>query len=115
MIVIVGLVVLLAAVVVGFTGALTNSGPTHLLNANLSVFGDDITGPTYSARLRRLRRRIPMLGLSVLPAGVRRTAGQRRPTHHELEVSLTPANQSPAPIFIPHSRAMNTENQGAAQ
>jgi hypothetical protein len=33
MIVIVGLVVLLAAVIVGFTGVLTNAGAAHLLTA----------------------------------------------------------------------------------
>ena len=36
MIVIVGLVVLLVAVIVGFTGVLTNAGPDHLLTENFS-------------------------------------------------------------------------------
>ena len=46
MIVIVGLVVLLAAVIVGFTGVLTNAGPDHPLTENFSVFGYHVTGST---------------------------------------------------------------------
>ena len=46
MIVIVGLIVLLAAVVVGFTGVLTNAGPAHPLTENFSVFGYHVTGST---------------------------------------------------------------------
>jgi hypothetical protein len=45
-IVIVGLVVLLAAVVVGFTGVLTNAGPGHPLTENFAVFGYPVTGAT---------------------------------------------------------------------
>ena len=37
MIVIVGLVVQLVAVIVGFTGVLTNAGPDHLLTENFSL------------------------------------------------------------------------------
>jgi len=38
MIVIVGSVVLLVAVIVGFTGVLTNAGPDHLLTENFSFY-----------------------------------------------------------------------------
>jgi hypothetical protein len=46
MIVIVGLVVLLVAVIVGFTGVLTNAGPAHPLTENFSLFGYHVTGST---------------------------------------------------------------------
>jgi len=46
MIVIVGLVVLLAAVIVGFTGVLANAGPAHPLTENFSVLGYHVTGST---------------------------------------------------------------------
>ena len=46
MIVIVGLVVLLVAVIVGFTGVLTNAGPAHPLPENFAVFGYHVTGST---------------------------------------------------------------------
>ena len=72
MIVIVGLVVLLAAVIVGFTGVLTNAGAAHPLTENFSVFGYHVTG---------------MLGLSVLLAGARRTAGRGRDARRDLQRS----------------------------
>ena len=40
MLVIVGLAVLLAAVIVGFTGVLIYAGPAHPLTENFAVFGD---------------------------------------------------------------------------
>jgi hypothetical protein len=46
MIVIVGIVVLLVAVIVGFMGVLTNAGPAHPLTENFAVFGYHVTGST---------------------------------------------------------------------
>ena len=75
MIVTVGLVVL-AAVIVGFTGVLTNAGPDHPLTENFSVFGYHVTGSTGTLFLFGIVvGAVAMLGLSVLLAGARRTAG----------------------------------------
>ena len=88
MIVIVGLVVLLVAVIVGFTGVLTNAGPTHLLTENFSVFGYHVTGSTGTLFLFGIViGAVAMLGLSVLLAGALRTAGRGRDARHELENS----------------------------
>ena len=88
MIVIVGLVVLLVAVIVGFTAVLTNAGPTHPLTENFSVFGYHVTGSTGSLFLFGIViGAVAMLGLSVLLAGARRTAGRGRDARHELENS----------------------------
>jgi hypothetical protein len=88
MIVIVGLVVLLVAVIVGFTGVLTNAGPTHPLTENFSVFGYHVTGSTGTLFLFGIViGAVAMLGLSVLLAGARRTAGRGRDARHELENS----------------------------
>jgi hypothetical protein len=87
MIVIVGLVVLLVAVIVGFTGVLTNAGPTHPLTENFSVLGYHVTGSTGTLFLSGIViGAVAMLGLSVL-AGARRTAGRGRDARHELENS----------------------------
>jgi hypothetical protein len=84
MIVIVGLIVLLAAVIVGFTGVLTNAGPAHRLTENFSLFGYHITGSTGTLFLSGIVvGAVAMLGLSVLLAGARRTAGRGRDTRHE--------------------------------
>ena len=88
MIVIVGLVVLLVAVIVGFTGVLTNAGPAHLLTENFSLFGYHITGSTGTLFLSGIVvGAVAMLGLSVLLAGARRTAGRGRDARHELKRS----------------------------
>ena len=86
MIVIVGLVVLLVAVIVGFTGVLTNAGAAHPLTENFSVFGYHVTGSTGTLFLFGIViGAVAMLGLSVLLAGARRTAGRGRDARHELE------------------------------
>ena len=88
MIVIVGLVVLLVAVIVGFTGVLTNAGAAHPLTENFSVFGYHVTGSTGTLFLFGIViGAVGMLGLSVLLAGARRTAGRGRDARHELENS----------------------------
>ena len=88
MIVIVGLVVLLAAVIVGFTGVLTNAGPDHPLTENFSVFGYHVTGSTGTLFLFGIVvGAVGMLGLSVLLAGARRTAGRGRDARRELKRS----------------------------
>ena len=88
MIVIVGLVVLLVAVIVGFMGVLTNAGPTHPLTENFSVFGYHVTGSTGTLFLFGIVvGAVAMLGLCVLLAGARRTAGRGRDARHELKRS----------------------------
>jgi len=88
MIVIVGLVVLLVAVIVGFTGVLTNAGPAHPLPENFAVFGYHVTGSTGTLFLFGIVvGAVAMLGLCVLLAGARRTAGRGRDARRELQRS----------------------------
>src|SRR6478752_2511662 len=88
MLVIVGLAVLVVAVIVGFTGVLTNAGPDHLLTENFSVFGYHVTGSTGTLFLFGIVIGVvAMLGLSVLLAGARRTAGRGRAARRDLKTS----------------------------
>src|SRR6478735_1267487 len=88
MIVIVGLIVLLVAVIVGFTGVLTNAGPAHPLTENFSVFGYHVTGSTGTLFLFGIViGAVGMLGLCVVLAGARRTAGRGRDARRELKNS----------------------------
>jgi hypothetical protein len=88
MIVIVGLVVLLVAVIVGFTGVLTNAGAAHRLTENFSLFGYHVTGSTGTLFLSGIVvGAVAMLGLSVLLAGARRTARRGRDNRHQLRRS----------------------------
>src|SRR6476469_4569937 len=85
MIVIVGLIVLLIAAIVGFTGVLANAGPAHPLSENFSVLGYHVTGSTGTLFLVGIVVGVvAMLGLSVLLAGARRTAGRGRDTRDQL-------------------------------
>ena len=88
MIVIVGLLVLLVAVIVAITGVLANAGPAHPLIGNFSVLGYHVTGSTGTLFVVGIViGALAMLGLSVLLAGARRTAGRGRDARLELRRS----------------------------
>jgi hypothetical protein len=109
MIVIVGLVVLLAAVIVGFTGVLTNAGAAHPLTENFAVFGYHVTGSTGTLFLFGIVvGAVAMLGLCVLLAGARRTAGRGRDARHELKRSQRET------AFLNQDRDQRLEHQQAA-
>ncbi len=109
MIVIVGLVVLLAAVIVGFTGVLTNAGPDHPLTENFSVFGYHVTGSTGTLFLVGIVvGAVAMLGLSVLLAGARRTAGRGRDARRDLQRSQRET------AFLNRDRDQRLEHQQGA-
>ena len=79
MIVIVGLIVLLVAGIVAIVGVLSNAGAAHPLTENFSVLGYHVTGSTGTLFLFGIViGAVAMLGLSVLLAGARRTAGRGR-------------------------------------
>ena len=79
MLVIVGLTILLAAAIVSIVGGLSNTGAAHPLTENFSVFGYHVTGSTGSLFLFGIVvSAVALLGLSVLLAGARRTAGRGR-------------------------------------
>jgi hypothetical protein len=109
MIVIVGLVVLLVAVIVGFTGVLTNAGPAHPLTENFAVFGYHVTGSTGTLFLFGIVvGAVAMLGLCVLLAGARRTAGRGRDARRE----LTRSQRETA--FLNQERDQRLEHQQAS-
>ena len=108
MIVIVGLVVLLVAVIVGLTGVLTNAGAAHPLTENFSLFGYHVTGSTGTLFLSGIVvGAVAMLGLGVLLAGARRTAGRGRDSRHEL------AKSQRETAFLNQERDQRLEHQQA--
>ena len=109
MIVIVGLVVLLAAVIVGFTGVLTNAGAAHPLTENFSVFGYHVTGSTGTLFLFGIViGAVGMLGLCVLLAGARRTAGRGRDARRDLK------NSQRETAFLNRDRDQRLQHQQGA-
>ena len=88
MIVVVGLIILFVAMIVAITGVLANAGPAHPLTGNFSVLGYHVTGSTGTLFVFGIViGALAMLGLSVLLAGARRTAGRGRDARVELRHS----------------------------
>src|SRR6476661_3997728 len=75
MIIILGLVILVAAVIAGVAGVLSNSGSGHELTHGFAVFGYHVTGSTGTLFLYGIvTGALALLGLSLLLAGARRTS-----------------------------------------
>src|ERR1700691_5428086 len=85
MIIIIGLVILIAAVVAGLAGVLSNSGSGHPLTHHFAVFGYHVTGSTGTLFLYGIVvGALGLLGLSLLLAGARRTSRRGREARHGL-------------------------------
>ena len=75
MFIILGLIILVAAVIAGVAGVLSNSGSGHALTHGFAVFGYHVTGSTGTLFLYGIVvGAIGVLGLSLLLAGARRTS-----------------------------------------
>lgn len=84
--IILGLIILIAAVVVGVAGVMTNVGDAHRLTDDFAVFGYHVTGSTGMLLLYGIViGAVGMLGLSLLLAGARRTAVRGRAARRDLE------------------------------
>ena len=88
MIIILGLVILVAAVIAGLAGVLANSGSGHALTHGFAVFGYHVTGSTGTLFLYGIvTGAAGLLGLSLLLAGARRTSRRGRDARHGLKQS----------------------------
>jgi len=88
MAVVAGLILLIAAVVVGVAGVLTNAGSGHQLTHGFAVFGYHVTGSTGTLFLYGIVvGAIALLGLSLLLAGARRTSRRGHEARRGLEHS----------------------------
>jgi uncharacterized membrane protein YciS (DUF1049 family) len=88
MIVILGLVILLAAVIIGVAGVLGNDGSGHVLTHGFSVFGYHVTGSTGTLFLTGIVvGAVALAGLSLLLAGARRTSRRGRAARRGLRQS----------------------------
>ena len=95
MIVIIGLVILMAAVVAGMAGVLANGGGGHPLTHHFAVFGYHVTGSTGTLFLYGIVvGALGMLGLSLLLAGARRTSRRG----HEARRRLTQSRRETATV-----------------
>jgi hypothetical protein len=88
MIIIIGLVILIAAVVAGVAGVLSNSGSGHALTHPFAVFGYHVTGSTGTLFLYGIVvGALALIGLSLLLAGARRTSRRGREARRGLRQS----------------------------
>src|SRR5579862_8682874 len=87
MIVILGLVILVAALIAGVAGVLANGGHAHAVT-HFAVFGYHVTGSTGTLFLYGIViGALAMLGLSLLLAGARRTSRRGRQARRGLTQS----------------------------
>ena len=87
MIVILGLVILVAAVIAGVAGVLANGGHAHAVT-HFAMFGYHVTGSTGTLFLYGIVIGVlGMLGLSLLLAGARRTSRRGRAARQSLRQS----------------------------
>lgn len=88
MIVIFGLIILVAALLVGAAGVLGNGGSAHVLTDGFAVFGYHVTGSTGTLFLSGIViGAVAMFGLSLLLAGARRTSRRGRAARRGLTQS----------------------------
>ena len=88
MIVILGLIILIAAVIAGVAGVLTNGGGGHALTHGFAVFGYHVTGSTGTLFLYGIVvGAVALAGLSLLLTGARRTSRRGRAARRGLRQS----------------------------
>jgi hypothetical protein len=88
MILIVGLIILVAAVIIGGAGVLSNGGSDHALTHGFAVFGTHVTGSTGTLFLSGIVVGvIGLFGLILLLGGARRTARRGRAGRRKLQQS----------------------------
>ena len=84
----VGLIILVAAVVVGVAGVLANGGDSHALTSGFSVFGYHVTGSTGALFLHGIVvGAVAVFGLSLLLGAARRSSRRSRAARRGLKQS----------------------------
>ena len=88
MVLFVGLIILVAALIVGVAGVLTNGGGAHALTAGFSVFGYHVTGSTGALFLYGIVvGALAVFGLSLLLGAARRSSRRGRAARRGLKHS----------------------------
>ncbi|BFV55931.1 hypothetical protein KCMC57_up10350 [Kitasatospora sp. CMC57] len=86
--IIIGLIILVAAVVVGVAGVLSNAGSMHALTDGFEVFGYHVTGSSGTLFLYGMVvGAVALFGLSLLLTGARRTSRRGRAARQGLKQS----------------------------
>jgi hypothetical protein len=113
MLIVIGLVLLVAALVVGVAGVLVNAGSAHALTGGFAVFGYHVTGSTGTLFLFGIViGAIAVFGLSLLLTGARRTSRRG----HAARAGLKQSRQETAAAIhdrdelIDQREAARTEN-----
>src|SRR5512143_2983869 len=116
MLVVLGLIILVAAVVVGVAGVFNNVGSGHALTHGFSVFGYHVTGSTGALFLYGIVvGAAAMLGLGLLLAGARRTSRRGRAARRELKTSRSATARADETTRSATARADETTRSATAR
>ena len=86
MLVIIGLILLIAAIVIAVSGVLTNGGSEHAITDDFSILGYHVTGSTGTLFLFGVVvGAVGVAGLALLLAGARRSSRRGRAARNELD------------------------------
>lgn len=113
--IILGLVILVAAIVIGVVGVVTNTGTENLAGGEFTVFGFDVTGTTGRLFLVGIIvGAAGMLGLSILLAASRRSARRSKSARRELERTQAAIAVDRDDAAAPTARAESPRTQSGA-
>ncbi|CAM3158755.1 Integral membrane protein [Prescottella defluvii] len=86
--ILIGLIIMVAAIVIGVAGVIANAGAEHALTGDFTLFGYHVTGSTGALFLYGIVvGAVGVLGLSLLLTGARRTSRRERVARTQLKQS----------------------------
>lgn len=105
MLVIIGLILLIAAIVIAVAGVLTNGGSEHAITDDFSILGYHVTGSTGTLFLFGVVvGAVGVAGLALLLAGARRSSRRGAPPETNSTRSTGPTPHAPSNSVRPRRR-----------
>lgn len=114
--IVIGLILLIAAVIVGVVGLMANGGDADMLTSDFSVFGYQVTGTTGTVFLYGIAVGVVgMFGLSLLLAGARRTAHRGRVARRDRDQARADATEASERAERRNVAHANADDTGSAR
>lgn len=111
--IVIGLILLIAAVIVGVVGLMANGGDADMLTSDFSVFGYQVTGTVFLYGIAV--GAVGMFGLSLLLAGARRTAHRGRVARRDRDQARADATEASERAERRNVAHANADDTGSAR